>query len=191
MNPARYNAVAMALHWLIAALIVTNIGLAWYFGTLHGQEKVAVIQVHKPIGITVLILTLARLGWRFAKPPPPLPIYVSGWERVAAKTVYVLFYGVMIGLPLTGWAMVSASRLIHLYPINFGLFVWPAITPLTSLPPEQMRDTHEFFQEAHELIGWLAYGLIGLHVAAALRHQFILRDGVLARMVPFLKARTT
>lgn len=187
----RYNAVAMLLHWLIAALIVTNIGLAWYFDTLAGSERVAPTQLHKSIGITILLLSLTRLAWRFIKPPPELPDYVRGWERTVASIVYVLFYVVMIGMPLTGWAMVSASRLIQAFPITlYGLVQWPAIGPLTTLPPGQMHQAHRVFLEAHELIAKLAYALIVLHAAAALRHFLLLKDGILARMVPFLKVRS-
>jgi cytochrome b561 len=183
----RYHTVAIALHWLIAVLLITNIGLAWYFNTLHGLAKLAVIQIHKPVGITILMLSLARLAWRFISPPPPLPATVTGWERWAAHTVYVLFYVVMIGMPLTGWAMVSASQLIAVYPINFGLFHWPAIGPLTSLPAAQMKQTHALFQASHGLLAKLAYVLIVLHVGAALRHQFIRRDEVVWRMFPFVR----
>ena len=121
ITPARYNALAMVLHWTIAVLILTNIGIAWYFGTLHGLAKIPPTQLHKSVGITVLLLSLVRLAWRFLKPPPPLPGYVRGWERTVAGIVYVLFYGFMIAQPLTGWAQVSASRLIHVYPILPGI----------------------------------------------------------------------
>jgi cytochrome b561 len=179
----------MSLHWLIAALLLTNIGLAWYFNTLTGLTRVGPTQIHKSIGITILMLSLFRLAWRFISPPPPLPASVTGWERLAAHTVYVLFYVVMIGMPLTGWAMVSASRLIQVYPITlFGVAPWPAIGPLTQLPPAQMHSAHEAFETAHGLLAKLAYVLIVLHVGAALRHQFLKRDGVVPRMVPFLKA---
>ena len=184
----RYNAVAMSLHWLIAALIVTNIALAWYFNGLHGLAKVGPTQIHKSIGITVLMLSVFRLAWRFISPPPPLPTSVTGWERVAANTVYVLFYVVMIGMPLSGWALSSASKLIAVYPITwFGLFQWPAIGPLTTLPQPQMRQAHSLFVAAHGLGAKLAYALIVLHVGAALRHQFIKRDGVLWRMFPLVR----
>jgi cytochrome b561 len=184
----RYHAVAMTLHWLIAVLILTNIGLAWYFNTLHGLAKVGPTQIHKSVGITVLALSVLRLAWRFISPPPPLPASVTGWERMAANTVYVLFYVVMIGMPLTGWAMSSASRLITVYPITwFGLFQVPAIGPLTTLPPDQMHQAHHLFETAHGLGAKLAYGLIVLHVAAALRHQFIKRDEVVWRMIPFIR----
>lgn len=184
----RYNTVAMTLHWLIAALILINIGLAWYFNTLHGAPKLDMIQIHKPIGITVLVLSVGRLAWRFISPPPPLPASVAGWERAAAYTVYVLFYVVMIGMPLTGWAMVSASKLIAVYPISFfNLFHWPAIGPLTTLPGPQMHQAHHLFETAHGLGAKLAYVLIVLHVSAALRHQFIKRDEVFGSMFPFLR----
>ena len=96
----------------------------------------------------------------------------------------------MIGLPLTGWFMVSASQLIRVYPITlFGFVEWPAIAPLASLPVERMKQAHELFEEAHHLLAKAAYGLIVLHVGGALVHQFVRRDDVLARMVPFLKPR--
>ena len=188
----RYNAVAMSLHWAIAALLIANIALALYFNTLPRAAQIAPIQLHKSFGITILILSLARLAWRIVSPPPPLPAAVVGWERWAAAAVYALFYVVMIGMPLTGWAFTSASRLIQVYPITlFGLVPWPAIGPLTTLPPAQMHAAHVAFLTTHQLLAKLAYALIVLHVAAALRHQFIRRDEVAARMIPFLKARPT
>ncbi len=188
VDQRRYNAVAMSLHWLIAALILTNIGLAWYFNTLTGLPKIPPIQLHKSIGITVLILSLARLGWRLAVPPPPLAASVARWERLAAGSVYVLFYVVMIGMPLSGWALSSASRVIQIYPITlYGVVKWPAIAPLTQLPPAEMKAAHAAFVTTHELLAKLAYGLIVLHVGAALRHQFLKRDAVLSRMVPFIQ----
>lgn len=185
---SRYATVAIILHWTSAALVLTNVGLAWYFGTLVGTERVAVIQWHKPIGITVLLLTVVRILWRLTHKPPPLPP-MAAWERVAAGVVHTLFYIFLIAMPLTGWAMVSASRTILAFPISFGLFDWPAISPLTNLPRPQMHEVHKLMTQSHEALAWLAYALITLHVGAALMHQFVHRDGVLGRMVPFLKAR--
>jgi cytochrome b561 len=187
----RYNAVAMTLHWLIAALLIANILIAWYFNTLTGLPKIAPVQLHKSIGITVLLLSLLRLIWRFVAPPPPMLRSLANWERWAANAVYVLFYVVMIGMPLSGWAMTSASRLIQVYPITlYGWIHWPAIGPLTTLPPVQMKSAHEAFETTHGLLAKLAYALIVLHVAAALRHQFIKRDAVVWRMVPFIRKPT-
>src|SRR5580692_11130320 len=113
----RYNAGAIALHWIIALMILTNIGLAWWFNTLHGAAKIEPVQLHKSIGITVLMLSVIRLGWRLAVPPPKLPSYVTGWEKWLAEAVHVGFYVIMLGLPLSGWALSSASPLIRIYPI--------------------------------------------------------------------------
>lgn len=185
----RYNTLAMALHWLIAALIVGNIALAWYFNTLTGLPKIAPVQLHKSIGITVLLLSLMRLAWRLLAPPPPLPASVEGWARLAAGAVYGLFYVVMIGMPLTGWALSSASVIIRFEPIRlYGLIPWPAIGPLAGLAPGPMKAAHHVFVLGHGLLAKLAYALIVLHVAAALRHLVLLRDGVMGRMVPFLRA---
>jgi cytochrome b561 len=183
----RYNAVAMTLHWLIAVLLITNIGLAWYFNTLTGLPKIPPVQLHKSFGITILLLSLARLAWRVVAPPPPLPSSLRPWERIGAATVYVLFYVVMIGMPLSGWALSSASPIIRFEPIKlFGAIPWPAISPLSDLPQSQMKQAHAAFVTTHHLLAKLAYGLIVLHVAAALRHLVLLRDGVMSRMVPFL-----
>jgi cytochrome b561 len=190
VSPARYSAVAITLHWLIAILLISNIGLAWYFNTLQGLERTAPTQLHKSIGITILLLSLARLAWRLISPPPKLAADLPRWQRYAAHTVHGLLYVVMIGSPLTGWALTSASRLIHVYPITlYGVVPWPAIGPLTTLPHDQMKQAHGAFLTTHELLAKLAYLLIILHVGAALMHQFIQRDGTLSRMVPFLKAR--
>ena len=184
----RYTAVAITLHWLIAILILTNIGLAWYFGTLTGLDQVPPIQLHKSIGITVLLLTTLRILWRFVSPPPPMPADVKGWERFVAQAVHGLFYVIMLGMPLTGWAMVSASPLIHVFPIRlYHLVPWPAIGPLTTLPHDQMKSAHKVLAQSHGLLALLAYALIVLHVGAALLHQFVRRDAIAARMIPFLR----
>ncbi|MGH7022207.1 MAG: cytochrome b [Caulobacteraceae bacterium] len=184
----RYSAVAMTLHWLIAALILGNIALAWYFNTQHGLARLGPIQIHKSIGITVLTLSILRVIWRFASPPPPLPAFLRGWERLAAQGVHVLFYVIMLGMPLTGWAMTSASRLIRIEPITwFGLFQWPTMTALANLPPARMKQAHDFFESLHNNGAKLAYALIAVHVLAALRHQFIRKDEILWRMLPIIR----
>jgi cytochrome b561 len=186
----RYGRVAILLHWTIAALIIANIGVAWYFNALHGPAKMEPVLLHKSIGVSVLVLSIARLGWRLAVPPPALLAYVKGWEKGLAQAVHVGFYVIMLGLPLSGWAMVSASDLIRLNPIVlFHLVPWPTIAPLANLPHDQMKLAHRAFTVAHGLLGKLTYLLILLHVAGALKHQFISRDDVVARMVPFLKLR--
>jgi cytochrome b561 len=182
-----YSSVAMTLHWLIAILMLTNIGLAWYFGTLKGPAEVAPLALHKSIGITVLLLTLARIGWRLAFPPPPLPAHMAAWERAAAKTTHLIFYVLMLAMPLSGWAMVSASPLIRVHPtVLYGYIPWPAV-PYPGLDSDQLHAIRKLAGRTHATLAWVAYATIALHVAAALKHQFWDRDDVLARMLPLVR----
>jgi cytochrome b561 len=191
--PARrstYSSVAIGLHWLIALAMLTNIGLAWYFGMLKGPAAIAPVQLHKSIGITVLILTLIRIGWRLVNTPPPFPDTMRAWEKWAARANHVLFYLLMLGMPLSGWAMVSASPLIKVHPtVLYGLVPWPTF-PFLPTDPDQLHDARKFFGATHERLAWLAYATIALHVGAALKHQFLDRDDVVARMIPLLRRKT-
>lgn len=188
VTQARYSTVAVILHWTIVVLLIWAVGMAWYSDRLEGAEKIAALQLHKPLGVTILLLTLVRLGWRLVNPPPPLSPHLKAWERFLATAVHWLFYILLLAMPLTGWAMVSASKLIMIYPINmFGLFDWPALSFLTDLPPDQRKAAHDAFEWAHHLGAKIViYGLIPLHVLGALKHQFIDKDNELARMIPFL-----
>lgn len=191
-TPARsprstYSAVAITLHWLIALGILTNIGLAWYFGTLKGPEAIAPVQLHKSIGITVLLLTLLRVAWRLTNPPPKLPSTMPGWERFAASTLHTLFYILLLALPLSGWAMVSASPLIKVHPtVLYGVVPWPAF-PYSGLDSDALHDMHKLMERTHDTLAWIAYAMITLHVLAALKHQFFDRDEVLGRMLPLFR----
>jgi cytochrome b561 len=185
----RYSGVAILLHWIIAALILGNIGLAWWFNTQHGMARVGAIGLHQSLGLSVLVLSVARLAWRLAVPAPKLPAYVRGPERLLAQATHVGFYMVMLGMPLTGWALRSASSFVHILPIRLFVIPWPVIGPLAHLPPDQAHAAERSFEAAHGLLAKLAYVLVALHVAGALKHQFISRDDVVARMIPFLKRR--
>src|SRR5580658_6842815 len=148
LTPARaqrstYSSVAIGLHWLIALAMLTNIGLAWYFGTLPRAAQIGPVQLHKSIGITVLLLTLIRIGWRLVNAPPPLPDTMAVWEKGAAKANHLLFYLLMLGMPLSGWAMVSASPLIRVHPtVLYGVVPWPAF-PWLPTDSDQLHDAHK------------------------------------------------
>ncbi len=184
-----YSTVAIVFHWLIAALIAANIGLAWYFGTLKGPAVIAPLGVHKSIGITVLLLSLARIAWRFVSRPPPLPATMKGWEIWAARTSHFVFYVLMLGLPLSGWAMVSASPLIKVHPtVLFGMVPWPAV-PYPGLGPDALHGVRKLMGATHELLAYTAYATIVIHVAAAIKHQLIDHDDVMARMIPLIRGK--
>ncbi|MCE3288128.1 MAG: cytochrome [Caulobacter sp.] len=188
-GPSRYSAVAMTFHWAIAALIIANVALAWTADEMPRSMAAGLMAWHKTFGITVLILSIGRLAWRLTHRPPVLNPHLKAWERWLAHTVHWGFYVLMIGLPLTGWALSSASPLIKVYPIDmYGLFHWPAIGPLANLPPDQMKAAHETWEEIHHLLAKvMIYGLIPLHILGALKHQFLDKDNELGRMIPGLK----
>lgn len=173
----RYDAIAMTLHWLTAVLMI--------FMFVLGEELIEAAEtpdgalggsLHVSIGVAVLALTIIRLLWRLGNPPPPYPVTMAGWERSLATVTHGLLYVLLIGVPLTGWlafgsfareeAGAAAIRLFGLFPIPLA----PAVG--------------EAGKEVHEIGSNLAMLLTGLHVLAALKHQFISRDGLMRRMLP-------
>ncbi|WP_427451696.1 cytochrome b [Litorimonas sp. WD9-15] len=176
-----YSRVAIAFHWAIALLIIGLVLFGWLMTHEWMPNRFAIYQWHKSFGILVLVLSLGRLIWRFMNPPPALPDGMKGWETVAAKITHIGFYVLMIGMPLLGWAMISASRL----PIENELFY---LIPLPDLPGISASDAVEArFKLLHEIGAKLIIVLFVLHVGGALKHHFISKDNVLARMIPALR----
>lgn len=178
----RYSTVAIVLHWLIAAAIVFQIVLGWRMGGGTDASTYAVFQLHKSIGITILVLSLARLGWRIATPPPPAPPGQPRWEKAASHLTHLAFYGIMIGLPVTGWLLVSASR-INIPTVLFGVIPWPHLPGISGLAPDAKAAWETFAQAGHSALAYLTYGLLALHIGAVIKHQWRDRDAVLGRMV--------
>jgi cytochrome b561 len=187
----RYTLVAIALHWLLAILLVSMVFFGWYMEDLREallagdsgatlQEVQFAYNAHKTTGLLVLALSLARLGWRFTHKTPPLPEHMPAWEKLAANGTHWAFYAIMIGMPLGGLVAASAT------PFPSLLFNNPDLV-IPKLPVPQTEAFAELAGSAHGAGGWAILGLLGLHVAAALKHQFIDKDGLLARMLPFLK----
>jgi cytochrome b561 len=184
----RFTYIAIFFHWIVAGLILTNILIAWQFPLLHGSLRAAVFQIHKSIGITVLLLSVLRLAWRMLNPPPPFAKTMRAWETGASKLVERSFYFIMLTLPLTGWALSSASD-IHVPIVLFGVVRWPDIPLIGTLPFDQKLGVYSLSVAAHHLLAKITYVLVAVHVLAALRHQYIKRDLVLARMIPSLARR--
>ena len=183
----RYTTGAIVLHWLIAAMIVFQVILAWRMvDRPRTPEVFALIQLHKSVGITILVLSVIRLGWRLAFPPPPLPAEMPLWEKLAAKATHWGFYVIMIGSPLTGWLMVSLSK-TRIPTLLYGKVPLPFLPGTQALEGAQKHGLHTFAELSHTALGWLLYGLLALHVLAALKHQLFNRDRVLAHMAPGAK----
>jgi len=168
----RYSRLAIFLHWAIAALLAFQIAVGWALEDL-GARGFALFQWHKSIGISILLLTFARIAIRYWK-PRPAPVE-GGWQGALAKAVHAGLYLFMLGAPLTGWALVSTAK-VKVPTLIFG------IVPLPHLPLPM--STHELAEGGHGLIAWLGIALFALHVAGALRHHVLMRDGLLWRMMP-------
>lgn len=177
-TPARYGAVAVLLHWGMAALLLLLAGLGWYMAGLpdtgYDRVKITLILAHKAIGMIALAIVLARLAWRLAGVLPQLAARLPFWQQVAARFVHLWFYALLLALPLTGWLMSSAGG----YPVPF--FDWFAL-------PDLIGENQRWFAFLIDLHRWLADALVLLvvvHAGAALRHHFALRDDTLRRMLP-------
>lgn len=182
---ARYHIVSIWLHWLIALLIISNLasGLMmeseWVYA-LSFNDRIAYYQWHKTFGILVLLLSVFRLFWRLTHKAPPLPEHMPAYEKFAAHASHWALYFFMFALPLSGWALVSASTL-GIPTMLFNAFEWPHL-PL----PEAYKggDMAKLAAEIHEIMAYILLVLLGVHVAAAIRHHVLLKDDVLTRMLP-------
>lgn len=174
----RYSPVSLTLHWLIAALVAAQIVLITAHEAADGPDPY--IGWHKSVGLLILVLTLARLAWRAFNPAIPLPADMPRWQKLLARATHVLFYVVLLVMPLTGWLASSAAGREIAW---FGLFNWPL------LPIGGGREAAGGFMDVHELVVKGLYVLIALHVIGALKHHFVDRDNVLHRMLPFIPRR--
>ena len=179
----RYTGVAIILHWLIAAGILTLIvmGLVMDHLSLDPMRVFQLYQLHKSIGITVMVLIALRIVWRLTHRPPELPGDMKGLERVAAHLTHGALYGLQMFMPLSGWAMVSVSAL-GIPTLLYGTILWPDLPVLSTL--QNKAPVEAALKAVHHWGGWFLLALIGLHIAAALRHHFVLNDNTLRQMLP-------
>lgn len=166
--------MAQFLHWAIVVLLAIQIPLGKIAHELPvGLERLAMMSRHKSVGITILGLALLRLVWRwFDRPPPPPPM--PRWQQLASRLNHWSLYALLFALPLSGWLMSSAAA----RPVSWFGFV--------QLPDFVAPDAglKEIFEEVHEVLVILLLALVILHVVAALKHQFVDRDGLMHRMLP-------
>ena len=170
--PARYHGVAILLHWLLAGLLVYQLALGLRLDAVTGGTKFAAFQLHKSIGITILLLSLARLALRLTLPRPAE--FGQGAQKLAAQVVHWAFYGIMVFAPLSGWIIVSTAKL-KVPTLLFGALPWPHLPLLPAFNQPAVL--------AHTVLTWSLPALIALHVAAVIYH-LRKRDEVPGRMFP-------
>jgi cytochrome b561/polyisoprenoid-binding protein YceI len=187
LGQKRYSSVAVALHWAIALLILAQIASGLYMVDLPKSSSVKfdLYQLHKSFGLSILGLTLIRLGWRLAHKPPALPSFMPGWQKLIARLTHWAFYALMLLTPLAGLAIVSVSPL-NVTTLWFGLFEVPHLPFFSGVADRGAAA--EVFAEVHEYLAFSILFLFVLHVGAALKHGFVNRDGVLRSMAPRVAA---
>ncbi|MFL6856956.1 MAG: cytochrome b [Allosphingosinicella sp.] len=172
---ARYTRVAVGLHWLIAALIVANLAIGLFHEDFDRSVRGALMAFHKSTGITILLLSLARLAWRLTHRPPAYDAAMKPWEATLARLTHILFYVLLIVLPLSGWLISSTGK----KPVG----LWYGLFDIARLPASPA--THELWEESHQLLGYAMLVLLVLHVAGALKHHFEGHRQMFRRMTLF------
>jgi len=177
-GPARYDPIAMSLHWVLAVAILAGLGSGLYAASLpFSPARLMWVNWHKWMGISVLFASALRLLWRVRHAPPPLPEGVHRrmrrWQRRAYKAVHGTLYTLFFAVPLAGWAYSSAAGVS---------IVWLGILPLPDFAPAD-QELAAHLRTLHGLLAWGLGLLAMLHVAAVCRHAFD-RDGVIQRMLP-------
>lgn len=181
-TPEQFGTVHRTLHWIIALLIVGLICIGLYMVSIKPptQSMFRLFALHKSLGIIVLALALLRVSWRFFDGVPFSFPNHKAWEKGLAHLVHFLLYFSMFAMPLSGWLMSSAKG----FSVSvFGVFTLPDLIK----PNESLAHGLVLF---HIYTAYTLIGLIGLHVAGALKHALIDHDGTLSRMLPFGRAKS-
>jgi cytochrome b561 len=173
----RYTGVAIGLHWLMALMILGSLGMGWYMSDLpFSPQRLKYYNWHKWAGVTLLAVAVLRLLWRLTHRPPALSERIRRamppWQHQVAEWTHRLMYLLFFAVPLLGWAYSSAAG----FPI-----VWFGVLPLPDFVPKD-KALSEAIKPFHAIAAYTLLTLVVLHVAAALKHHFVDRDGLLARI---------
>lgn len=187
-DEGRYSPVGILFHWSMAVLVIFQLALGWWMGRAPvGGGKVGAHDLHYAIGVLMLVLVLGRGGWRLLAPQVINDADKPGWESTTAHVTHYVFYTCLFGLPLTGWAMISATaRDQQLYLL--GVTSWPLL-PFQDLVAERRWQIEALAEWMHFALVVALLLLIPIHVSAALKHHFIDRDDVLCGMLPIVPQR--
>lgn len=177
-----WGTVAIALHWLIAIMILGQLLL----GTIAAEARISPLKLdlfawHKSVGVSILVLVVLRIAWRLGNPPPNAPEGIMVWEERVAKAGHRLLYLLMVAVPVTGWWVSDTSR------IPFRLFRTFPVPDL--MAPD--RELSELAADVHGVLAMLLLAVIVVHILAAFRHHFVLRNDTLLRMLPFRQSSRT
>ncbi len=173
-----YGAPAKILHWLVVMLLAVQYGLGWLMPDVHAGPPGQAMALHISFGITILALISVRLVWRITHPVAP-ESSLPPWQRVTSEAVHWLLYVLVLATTLSGWLFASFR----------GWQVWYfQLVPLPMLAAKNPAGIHTI-DGWHQIAEWTLLVAIGIHVAAALAHIFIYRDGVMRRMLPTIGAR--
>ena len=177
-----YTSTAKLLHWLVAGLVVVQFVLANLAERAEDADdavgELALFANHRSVGITILVLIIIRLLWRWQNPVPRLPESMPRWQITASRVSHLSLYGILLAMPISGWLMSSAAEASVTW---FNLVQLPD----TVAPNHEL---HEFFEEVHKLLAKLLFVIASLHILAALKHGLFDKDGVLQRMLPSSEA---
>ncbi len=185
-TPRRYTTIAIILHWLVALCVLGLLGLGsimvWAPAELVNLTvKFNLYQWHKSFGFTVFVLMVVRLLWRVSHKPPPLPDTLKPSERFMAHVTHYGLYILLLIMPLVGWAVVSTAS-FNVPTFLFQTYHLPHISFLATHPDKAFISW--LASTTHLTLAIIIAGLVGLHIAGALKHHFINRDDVLKRMLP-------
>jgi cytochrome b561 len=171
----KYRLPAIAMHWLLAVLILFLLGLGWYMvGIPRGTPARAFyFNLHKSLGLTAAVITALQIVWHLTHAVPPLPTSMPAWEIKVSLSAHKLLYALMVLVPLFGYVSSSFSK--------FGVHLFGLALPHWGWEDKALRD---IFVTAHSATALVLVVLLGVHVAAALKHWLIDRDQVLQRMLP-------
>lgn len=181
-NVPAYTRTAVLLHWLIALLIVISFGVGLYMVDLKlSPTKLKIYSYHKWVGVSIFALVVIRLLWRATHRTPALPNDMPDWQRRFAEAMHWFLYLLILVIPISGWLMSSAKGF---QTVVFGVLPIPDLIG----KDKELGDT---LAQVHAVLNYLMAGLVVIHAAAAIKHHFVDRDDVLARMLPFLNRTRT
>ncbi|MEM5371188.1 cytochrome b [Paraburkholderia azotifigens] len=170
----RFTPLQRALHWIMAICILSMLFIGVGMVSTIRPDYLTLVSIHKPLGITILVLALIRLVVRLVRGAPSLPSDMPAPMKLAAYLSHLAFYALMIALPLIGWGMLSAAR----YPVVVAGMQLPWILP-------HSNELHSLLWNAHRFLALCFFALILVHLAAALFHALVRRDGVFHAMAPW------